>query len=101
MRKLTLDELADIDEAIATLCPAFDDAIIENGAARLPSMVPEAVGCSLREGLILGLQHEAADFRREVAHEIWLALPDRKEIHHYKGFHILCDLLDNVDDNGE
>ena len=94
MRKPNYAELSAIEEITYQFLPNLWEVIIDKPNARLPTIIPETLGMFAAQAIFYALQCDDASIRREVAAELWNALPDRPEIHNYEGFHVLCDLLD-------
>lgn len=93
MKQFTEDELDAIKRMIKELRPGWGDAVIKHSEAPLPKAMPEVVGMSITEALMHALRTGSDQIRRECAFETWHGLPDRGEIHGFRGFHILCDAL--------
>jgi len=96
MKQFTEPELDAIEHMINELRPGWGEAIIKNPSAPLPEAMPEVVGMSMTEATMHALRTGSGIIRRKCAFEIWYGLPDRGEVHGYRGFHILCDALENA-----
>lgn len=94
MRMPTIHERHCIEEMILDMRPQWSEAVCTNPDAPLPKRLPEVLGMTVKDAVLTGLMSGDPQLRHECAHEIWYGLPDRRVIHSYAGFNILCDLLE-------
>ena len=97
MRKPSDEENIAIQDMMNYLLPELFYTFVTD-PARMSSLLPETVGRFVSTAILYALQHDDENIRRETAESLWASVLDRREIHNYEGFRILCDLLnDNYD----
>lgn len=92
MYELTEIEKKEIKWMMLELRPVWGEIIIKNESAPLPKIIPQVLGMSMVDGLMIALDDERT--QQMCAHEIWFGLPDSEIIHRYPGFHIICKILE-------
>ena len=87
-----------IADMLHALKPVWGEILITDPNAPLPKALPETLGKTMIQGMLMALaQEEDPQLQYDCAFEIWDALPDREELHGYKGFYRLCDILADED----